>query len=168
MSDEAIGFDEFGWGEETQAAALPAGDYTGTIKVASWGTKEWVSRKYPDQNPTGKVLNVKVEIDAPAGYAEVWRAVPVHMRYAIVSVCKAAGVEPPVKGGPAWSPATLLGREVRVSTSIYTNEQTGESKVQIDKWLPRPATTAVDEPPAAKPARKAAAAKATSPDDIPF
>lgn len=185
QTDEAIGWDDWGW-EDQSGSLLPPGDYDGTITVAQWATADWVKRKYPDQNPDGVVLRLKIEIENQAGYAEATRDIPRHMRGAIVAACKAAGVEPPVKGGPAWSPVLLHGRPVRVETSIYTNPKTDESKVQIDSWImpeegvqapsPEPAKRALeDEVKKESKARKTKAAAAEAApgatrddDDIPF
>lgn len=168
MSDDALNWDDFG-GEEQEAKLLPPADYTGTITVAQWGHAEWAERKVPESG--GHILKVKVEIDAPAGYAEAWTTIPrvKDRRWQFRLICAAAGVEPPSKDGPAWSPACLVGKRVFVTTSIYTNERTGESKVQIDKWLPAPAEPAkpAKAPPARTPLQKADAA-ATQTDDIPF
>lgn len=184
QTDEAIGWDDWGWEDQT-GTLLPPGDYDGTITAAQWATADWVKRKYPDQNPDGVVLRLKIEIDNQAGYAEVWRDIPRHMRGAIVAACKAAGVEPPVKGGPAWSPVLLHGRAVRIETSIYTNPKTDESKVQVESWImpdefqaasPEPAKRDLEsEVKKTSKARKTKAAAAESApgatrddDDIPF
>lgn len=167
MSDEAIGWDDWG-GEETPAATLlKPGDYTAEIKVAMWGKADWAMKKHPDSG--GRILKVKVEIDAPAGYAEAWVDVPVvkAFRWKVRRICKAASVEPPAEG-VMWSPACLVGRRVAVATSIFTNERTGESKVQVDKWYegedPKEAP-----PPAAAAAKKSRNAKNHGgDDDIPF
>lgn len=172
MSDEAIGWDDWG-GEEQESRLLPAGDYAGTITVAQWGHAEWAQRKHPGCG--GHVLKVKVEIDAPAGYAEAWTTIPriKERRWQFRSIAEAAGVDGPSKDGPPWSPAVLVGKQVNVSTSIYTNERTSESKVQIDKWHPG-AVKAVSEKPAAKPAARTpkqkveAAGQGGQSDDIPF
>jgi hypothetical protein len=62
-----------------------------------------------------------------------------------------------------------------VSTSIYTNERTGDSKVQIDKWFPADTWTQPDagqpkpaEKPVARTPLQKADAAATKTDDIPF
>jgi hypothetical protein len=113
---------------------------------------------------------VKVEIDAPAGYAEAWTKVPVvkDRRWQYRQICGAAGVPAPEKGGPAWSPSCLVGKRVLVETSIYTNERTGDSKVQIDKWLegaPQEPAKAAARTPKQK---VEAAGQGGSTDDIPF
>ncbi len=175
MSDEAMRWDEFG-GDEPASKLLPAGDYTGEIKVASFGHAEWAERKVPESN--GKVLKVKVEIDAPEGYAEAWTTIPaVKSRiWQIRLICVAAGVDAPSKDGPEWSPACLIGKRVSVSTSIYTNERTGESKVQVDKW--NPGALAAEQAKQEKPVKATAARTAKqrveaagqggASDDIPF
>lgn len=172
MSDEAIGWDDWG-GDEQAKAMLPAATYEGTITMAQWGKAKWVAAKYPDVNPEGRVLYVKVEIDVPAGYAEVIVTVPRQkdQMWRVRRICEAAGVSQPSKDGPAWSPAALLSKQVQVETSIYTNERTGESKVQIDNWLPL-GPVSQDAPKAAK-GRAAkqkveAAGERGSTDDIPF
>lgn len=175
MSDEAIGWDDWG-GDEPVSRLLPAGDYDGKITVATWGKAEWAERKYPESD--GVVLNVKVEIDSPEGYAEAWTKVPrlKSRRWQVKLICKAAGVACP-EPGVAWSPASLVGKSVKVTTSIWTNERSGESKVQVDKWIEgEPRETVVTgfaaEPP--KPAARTAAAKVEAAgqkgasDDIPF
>jgi hypothetical protein len=174
MSDDALNWDDWGFEEKASTAMLRPGTYRGTIKVAQWKKEDWVARKYPEVNPEGWTLTVKVEIDCPQGYAEAWKAVPRHMRAAVQILCDAAGVEKPVKDGPPWSPSILLGTEVTCETSIYENPNTGESKVQIDRWvLPERSSK-----PAAKPAANKATAKRTplqkadavanETDDIPF
>lgn len=168
MSDEALNWDDFG-GEEQESKLLPAGEYTGTITAAMWSRADWAAKKLPESG--GRILQVKVEIDAPAGYAEAWVKVPCvkDRRWQYRQICGAAGVPAPEKGGPAWSPACLLGKRVQVETSIYTNERTGDSRVQIDRWL----EGAVQEP--AKPAaartpkqKVEAAGQGGANDDIPF
>jgi hypothetical protein len=178
MSDDAIGWGDWG-GEEQEAKLLPAGEYEGTITVATWAHADWAASKMPESG--GHILKVKVEIDAPAGYAEAWTNIPrvKNRRWQFRQVCASAGVEGPSKDGPAWSPACLVGRRVRVATSIWTNERTGDSKVQIDKWFPAESWTQPDAgQPKAEPAKsvakrtptqKADAASGTIPnDDIPF
>lgn len=175
--DDALNWDDFG-GEEAEAKLLQPGDYTGTITAAQWGHAEWAEKKIPESG--GKVCKVKVEIDAAAGYAEVLVTIPVvkERRWQFRVICAAAGVMAPAKDGPAWSPACLVGKRVSVTTSIYTNDRTGESKVQIDRWhsadvdpagLP-PASELVQSKPARRTAAQKAdaAPKAAAPDDIPF
>lgn len=176
MSDEAIGPDDWG-GDEPVSRLLPAGDYDGTITVAAWGKADWAERKYPESG--GVVLKVKVEIDSPEGYAEAWATIPrlKSRRWQVRLICKAAGVAAP-EPDSAWGPGPLVGKSVRVTTSIYTNERTGESKVQIDKWLeggPRETVVKGFAPePAAKPAARTpkqkveAAGQGGQSDDIPF
>lgn len=169
--DEGLSWDDFG-GEDKAAQLLPPGEYRGTITFSAFGFQEWARTKLPESN--GRVWRVKVEIDAPAGYAMVDTVVPVvkARRWQFRQISLAAGVEPPSPDGPPWRPDSLHGRQVTVTTSIYTNERTGESKVQIDKWLPGAVLTevppAVDPAPKSKPARRGPVATPPAGDDIPF
>jgi hypothetical protein len=167
MSDEAIEWGDWGGEESAAATLLKPGDYTGKITVAMWGKADWAERKFPESG--GRLLKAKVVIDAPEGYAEAWVDVPVvkALRWRVKRICEAAGVVGPSEDGPAWSPACLVGRRVSIATSVYTNERTGESKVQIDKWYPGedPAPPA-DEKPKAKVSKNAKSHGGD--DDIPF
>jgi hypothetical protein len=169
--DDALNWDDFG-GEDQAEKLLPPADYTGEITAAQFAHADWAAKKMPESG--GRILKVKVEIDSPAGYGVAETTIPVvktnRWKFRLISL--AAGVEPPSKDGPAWSPSALVGKRVRVTTSIYTNERTGESKVQIDKWHEGAVQAAPSSRPAetrAKPASKPAS-KPTMPanDDIPF
>lgn len=165
--DDALNWDDFG-GEDTESKLLQPGDYTGEIKVAQWGHADWAAKKLPESR--GRILKVKVEIDSPAGYAEAWTTIPAvkERRWQFRAICLAAGVEAPSKDGPAWSPSSLVGKRVSVTTSIYTNERTGESKVQIDKWHEGAVPAAPAAEPRAKQARRSAPPAPPTNDDIPF
>ena len=177
MSDEAIGWDDFG-GEEQETKLLPPGEYTGTITEAAWVFEPWADRTFPGSG--GNMLKVKVEIDAPSGYATTITRVPrvKDRRWQFRLICAAAGVAAPAKDGPPWSPACLDGKRVQVVTKIYTNPKTDESKVEIEKWLPAAAWEQPDavQTATAKPANveRAVAKPAVSGrpqlgnDDIPF
>jgi hypothetical protein len=166
---DTLNWDDFG-GEDQAEKLLPAGEYTGQITAAQFAHADWAAKKLPESG--GRILRVKVEIDSPAGYASAETTIPVvkARRWQFRAISIAAGVEPPSPDGPPWRPDSLEGRRVAVETSIYTNERTGESKVQIDKWLPP-----VEAAPAgrsaetrAKPARRAPPPAPPAGDDIPF
>jgi hypothetical protein len=178
MSDDAIGWGDWG-GEEQESKLLPPGEYTGSITEAAWVIEPWAERTFPGSG--GNMLKVKVEIDAPAGYATTITRLPriKERRWQYRAVCGAAGVPAPSKDGPPWSPACLVGKRVQVLTKIYTNPKTDESKVEIEKWFPAESWTQPDAgQPKAEPAKAAAkrtptkkadAASGTIPsDDIPF
>lgn len=171
MSDDAIGWDDFG-GEDQVSRLLPPAEYAGTITVAQWAHADWAAKKHPESG--GKILKVKIEIDAPAGYAEAWTTVPVikERGWQFRVICAAAGVEAPSKDGPKWSPAGLVGKRVQVMTKVYTNPRTDESKVEVEKWLPAEgaAKSEAVEPKAAEPAKRSRSAQpaTVNNDDIPF
>ena len=178
MSDEAIGWDDFG-GEEQESKLLPPSEYAGTITDASWVFEPWAERTFPGSG--GRLCKVKVEIDAASGYATVITKIPAvkERRWQFRVVCAAAGVPAPSKEGAPWSPASLVGKRVQLITKIYTNPKTDESKVEVEKWLPAAAWTqsdAVVETATAKPpmVERAVAPQASSArprpadDDIPF
>jgi hypothetical protein len=145
---------------------LPDGRHTGDIVNAESVRKDWF--KTPT-NPDGQGIKVTF---SKQGYYDVDASVSVEWRGKIEAICRSAGVTPPRKG-EEWDEKTLVGRTVTVEVAMQMSKG-GNEYLKITKWHPGPAPL----PPAAKPAKRAAARtpaakaheefNANAPDDIPF
>lgn len=145
---------------------LPDGRHTGDIVKAE--IKDLKFRQ-TDTNPTGTSLVVTW---SRQGYYPVESIAPLDWRGMIEAICRSAAVAPPRKGED-WDEQSLVGRTATIEVAMQT-AKSGNEYLRVTKWHAGPAPL----PPAAKPAKRAAARtpaakaheefNANAPDDIPF
>ena len=133
MNDDVIHDDWWPSWEDQESAVnakslLEPGTYSARIIKAEASYRERVPEKWASSNPEGRQLSLKLAIKHAGQEHHVYVDIPAHFRQAIERVCDAAGVARPAKG-TTWSAKLLVGKTVRVETSLYEGR-----RVNVDRW----------------------------------
>ncbi len=154
------------WSGKLQDEQMPDGTYTCEIVSAEQGK---FSFKSCARNQEGVSLKMRLQA---LGYAEIEEILPAHLKDVVLSLCSAAGVQPP--DGTPWDPAQLVGRRVTVKVKRRV-AKSGREYCAIVEYLPAqtPLPAAPFDTPPARPRSQAAKSKADfaarqDPDDVPF
>lgn len=135
MSGDHINDDWWPNWEEQESATnvrelLEPGTYSAKIIKAEATYRDRVPEKWSETNPEGRQLTVKLAIKHAGREHHVYVDIPAHWRSSVERVCDAAGIARPAKG-TTWSTKLLVGKAVRVETSLYEGR-----RVNVDRWHP--------------------------------
>lgn len=162
------------WPDDATASApanCPDGTWPAIILEASEVLDPYTAQRYPEDNPTGQKLKLRLQITANGRTYTPTIDVPTNWHSTIAAICSSAGVTPPSRDAD-WDERRLEGQQVIVTTGTRVDGKAREW-TKVDRWHHR--ETAMDrharkdgppEPPAKLPSR--ARAKPAATDDIPF